>query len=131
MRLGLLVVCVVFGLAACAGGGDEAGSVSSPDSASLPSGPDGPVSEKPAEPAGPPSCGEVWVDGATLPAKYDGCVRPDGSIEAAVVYDCDSGIGRFTGYDDRFFALLGGKITEAGSDSPEYGAAYEECFADG
>lgn len=82
-------------------------------------------------PEGPdiPACDDVWKLGATLPADYDGCTWPDGAIESPVVYDCDSGIGKFTGYDDRFFALIGGKIGDA-TDQDAYGKAYAECFAD-
>lgn len=81
--------------------------------------------------SGTPVCSDVWVDGGTLPEDYAGCENADGSIEAAATIKCDSGIGAFTTYQDEFFALLGGEITEAPSTSEEYSAAYEECFADG
>lgn len=77
-----------------------------------------------------PACSDIWVDGQTLPEDYDGCENDGGSIEAAATIECDSGIGTFATYQDEFFALLGGEITEAPSDSDEYAAAYEECFAD-
>lgn len=76
-----------------------------------------------------PSCDDVWVDGATLPVNYEGCMNGD-VIEAMASLDCDSGAEVFVTYQDRLFAFLGGPITEAGSDSPAYGKAYEECFAD-
>lgn len=78
-----------------------------------------------------PACSDVWVNGQTLPEDYEGCMNGDDSMEAAVILECDSGIGSFAAYQDEFFALLGGEITEAPSDSDEYAAAYEECFADG
>lgn len=76
-----------------------------------------------------PTCSKVWVNGATLPKGYDGCVRSDGDIEAAVTHKCDSGIGTFTTFQDHYFALLGGKITKAKSDSQAYSKAYNDCFA--
>jgi hypothetical protein len=78
---------------------------------------------------GLPTCSDVWGDGKTLPDDYNGCADGD-TIEAAVIQDCDSGIGRFTTYRDQFHALLGGKITEAPSSSKEYAAAYEKCMTD-
>lgn len=77
-----------------------------------------------------PSCESVWVDGQTLPKNYEGCTSDPDTIEAPALLECDSGIGQFTSFDDRFFALLGGEITEAGPDSDEYSKAYDECFAD-
>lgn len=72
-----------------------------------------------------PKCSDVWVNGETLPADYDGCAN-GGTTEAAVTIDCTDG-GEFTTYDDRFFAVLGGKITEADPDSESYTEAYNAC----
>lgn len=81
--------------------------------------------------SGMPSCSDVWRDGATLPKDYDGCTNDDGSIEAAVSRECDSGIGTLVTYQDDFYALLGGKITEAPADSKTYSNFfYKKCFAD-
>lgn len=76
-----------------------------------------------------PACTKVWQDGATLPKDYQGCTRPDGDLEAAVTIKCDSGEGTFTTYEDNYFALLGGTITKASSDSDAYAAAYAKCNA--
>ena len=84
--------------------------------------------------SGTPACSEVWFAGGTLPEGYDGCERVDGNLEAAVVQECTDG-SEFTGFDDRYWAVLGGEIKDAGApdattDDPEYQADYEACFAD-
>jgi hypothetical protein len=75
-----------------------------------------------------PSCAEVWVDGKTLPGDYGGCGNDD-SITAAVTINCKDG-SKFTTYEDRFFAILGGtvhaNVGEPGTD-PAYVAAYDAC----
>jgi len=73
-----------------------------------------------------PSCSVVWVEGKTLPAHYDGCMAEDGMIAPAFV-DCAGG-GQFTTYDDRFYALIGGKIAEADNGSQDYLGAYSACM---
>lgn len=72
-------------------------------------------------------CADVWIDGETLDAGYQGC-SVDGQPELPSVVTCESG-DQFTTYDDRFFAVLGGQITEASAGSTEYEAAVEECNA--
>lgn len=73
-------------------------------------------------------CSAVWVDGQTLPAKYEGCIRPDGDIEAAVSYNCTDGAGDLAGYDDKFFARVGAKIhSYAGDDDPAYTKEFDTC----
>jgi len=75
------------------------------------------------------NCSEVWVDGATLPRNYEGCM--DGKdFAVAVLVDC-VGDDRFTTYDDRFHAFLGGTITEASPNSQEYLSAYSACTRGG
>lgn len=81
-----------------------------------------------------PACTDIWVEGNTLPADYDGCQNDNDTIEAAVTQTCTNG-DTFTGYDDRYWAILGGEIKDAGAtdataDDPEYQADYEQCFAD-
>jgi hypothetical protein len=75
---------------------------------------------------GLPSCSEVWVDGALLAVNYLGCTNEDGSTEGGGV-ECESGTGQFVTHQDRFFALAGGQITEATSDSDAFAAAYHAC----
>jgi len=77
--------------------------------------------------AGLPTCSQVWVDGTVLPANYLGCTNEDGTIEGEASVECESGSGRFVTYQDRFFALAGGQITEASTDSDAYATAYHEC----
>lgn len=72
-------------------------------------------------------CADVWIDGGTLDAGYQGC-SVDGQPELPSVVTCESG-DQFTTYDDRFFAVLGGEITEASAGSTEYEAAVAECNA--
>lgn len=111
-----LAICAALALLATGCSGDDTGADDSGSAATAES--------------GTPACSEVWIDGETLPGDYEGCTNDDGSIEAAATLECDSGIGTFATYQDEFFALLGGEITEAPSDSEEYAAAYEDCFAD-
>lgn len=84
--------------------------------------------------SGVPACSDVWVAGETLPEDYEGCTREDGDLEAAVTLPCTDGT-ELAGYEDRFWALLGGEIKDAGApdataDDPEYQADSEACFAD-
>ncbi len=72
-------------------------------------------------------CADVWIDGETLDAGYQGC-SIDGEPMLPNVVTCESG-DQFTTFDDQFFAVLGGEITEAPADSAEYTAALEECGA--
>lgn len=74
-----------------------------------------------------PACSEVWVDGAVLSMNYLGCTNEDGSVEGAAGVECESGAGLFVTYQDRFFALSGGQITEATTDSDAYAEAYHAC----
>lgn len=72
-----------------------------------------------------PACAQVWKDGATLPRDYEGCEGPT-TTELGAGIDCWNSPGLMT-YDDRFFALLGGEITEAPVGSEAYDQAYDEC----
>ncbi|HWL97232.1 MAG TPA: hypothetical protein VNP20_07795 [Nocardioidaceae bacterium] len=107
MRALVTILFILLGLTACSG--DD-----SPDSNN-----DQVASEV-------PGCSEVWVDGETLPDDYEGCADEDGGLVAAETTECESG-ETFTTYEDRFYAVLGGEITEAPSDSPEYQQAHDEC----
>jgi hypothetical protein len=50
------------------------------------------------------TCAEVWVEGATLPATYEGCM--DGESLVVPIADAEGAIH----YDDRFKAQPGGVI---------------------
>lgn len=106
------VVLSVLLLTACGGGGDD-------DEGGTGSG-------------GLPDCADVWVEGETLPEDYEGCMDGDMTV-ALVTSDCTDG-SRLTGYDDRYWALLGGEIKDAGAEDataadPEYGADLAACNA--
>ncbi len=72
-------------------------------------------------------CTDIWIDGEILDAGYQGCTI-EGRPMLPNVVTCESG-DQFTTFDDEFFAVLGGEITEASADSSEYTAAVEECAA--
>ncbi|GAA1924291.1 hypothetical protein GCM10009797_17460 [Nocardioides hwasunensis] len=108
-----------LGLTACGeddGGTAEdpsAGETTSPsDTASPTESPTDEPSETPSEPAGP-ACADVWVAGATLPEKYDGCqdAEKDTWVQA-MVYQCSSG-QRLVTYQRNFYAAKGEVITES------------------
>ncbi len=72
-------------------------------------------------------CADIWIDGETLDAGYQGCTI-EGRPMLPNVVTCESG-DQFTTFDGQFFGVLGGEITEASADSEEYTAAIEECAA--
>jgi len=79
-----------------------------------------------------PRCDSVWIDGKTLPEGYEGCIRSDGDLEAAVSTPCDEGrdIVTYEPDGDGFFTETDGKIVQAGEDyanDPAYTAANEAC----
>lgn len=92
-------------------------------------GDDGPI----ATPASKsmPDCSEVWVAGKTLPADYAGCVGSDGVLEASEIKKCSTAKGSFVSFDSDYFAILGGEISDEGTDSAAYNAAYLHCFGQG
>ena len=63
--------------------------------------------------------------GATLPAGYDGCKEGRKEVPA-VLFECKDG-SQLTGYDDRFYALVGGEIMSS-SDEEAYADAFTECI---
>jgi hypothetical protein len=74
---------------------------STPEATDSPAAPDWPV------------CGDVWVGGAKLAFRYKGCLDGDQAVKADNL-SCSSG-QRIVRYDDRFFAVAGGKIYEVQS----------------
>jgi hypothetical protein len=82
---------------------DPAPTASSPSAAS----PSASPSSRPAS----PQCAEVWQAGETLPRGYDGCYEGERRVRANGRY-CEFGKPLLT-YDDRFYAVRGGRIAEA------------------
>lgn len=89
--------------------------------------------KNPNEDGGPTSesasCADIWVAGNTLPSDYDGCEISADLLEAAAVSECADG-SKWTGYDDRFYAKLGGKIHEVTgemADDRAYKLFVDEC----
>ena len=72
-------------------------------------------------PEGAPDCADVWVEGKTLPADYEGCNDGDTFVVLTTVGDCE--LASYEG-DEEFFANLGGTISKVDpslADDPEYG----------
>ena len=74
---------------------------------------------------GTPACADVWQAGHTLPAGYEGCTLPDGSLQAAVTSDCAA--GKLTTYQDAW-AYIGGKVHETSELATD--AGYKDAFND-
>lgn len=74
-----------------------------------------------------PTCADVWVKGRLLPEDYAGCVDGEGVIQVSEIKDCTSDAGRFTTYDEKYYAILGSKIG-FGLNSVGYHQAYTACF---
>jgi hypothetical protein len=99
-----LLLVALGGLSAC---GDEASSTA--DDAAETTAPTEPAADLPDWPA----CEEIWVADAKLPVKYKGCVQDDEAVKADK-YPCSYSYP-IVSYDDRFYAVTGGKITEVES----------------
>ena len=111
-------------LTAC--GDDEADSAQDPATGSA--SPTDEASATPEEPAVEgPVCDEVWVEGATLPAAYAGCVA-DGALTEPDRLPCSSGqtIVRFA---EQYYAVLGGEIkfAEDLAKDPDYRRSVTVC----
>ncbi|HJR89204.1 MAG TPA: hypothetical protein VJ782_03485 [Aeromicrobium sp.] len=73
-------------------------------------------------------CSEVWVAGKSLPSDYSGCQTEDGGLDRGAVYDCTDGKGQLIGYNDEFFARLGGTISAYGEDDAAFSRElFEVC----
>jgi hypothetical protein len=115
-----LVVALVAGLSLAACGEDGPGSAADPsgESTSTPSEtpteePSETPTEEPSEEPMGPACADVWVAGATLPAKYDGCQDAEkGKWVQAMVYHCSSG-QRLVTYRTTFYAAKGEVVNES------------------
>ncbi len=67
-----------------------------------------------------PECSEVWVEGQTLPTDYAGCRITGGGIDQGAKYACTDGKGELIGYNDQFFARIGGAIHAYGEDDAAF-----------
>jgi len=93
--------------------------------------------EAPKAANGKPACSDIWAKGKTLPKDYAGCNRVDGSVAAAVFYDCKGGdklasssdAAALPGGAGDFFALYGGRITSGDANSPAYNKTFTKCMA--
>jgi hypothetical protein len=56
-------------------------------------------------------CVDVWIEGADLPRRYQGCLRA-GELVRPEVVECSSG-QRIVTFDDQFWALRGYRISYA------------------
>lgn len=70
-----------------------------------------PTKSSPTIPADAPDCADVWASGARLPNGYKGCVAGEQYVRADTL-SCSSGQG-IVKYDDRFWAVRGGTISQA------------------
>ena len=88
-----------------------------------------PTEEEAATPEGP-LCGEVWVDGEMLPARYRGCLDGE-KWRDAFVYPCSSGQKLVT-FGRTFYAAKGERITESSTPlarNPEFQDVLATCGA--
>ncbi|TWG95133.1 hypothetical protein L615_000500000770 [Nocardioides sp. J9] len=102
-------------LAGC--GSDDSGTADDSTSPSATESSSDAASESPVAeqvPAGTPECADVWSAGATLPRGYKGCAQ-DGALVKPDRLGCSSGQA-LVRYDDRFWAVRGGRI--AGGETP-------------
>jgi len=109
-------------LAAC---GDETGADSAGSDTSTAS--ESPSASSPSA-GGVPACADVWVDGATLPEQYAGCLDDSGEKVPADATQCATG-ARLVTYDERFYAMTGHVVNDEGSlaDSTSYASAKASC----
>lgn len=115
MSRSVVAVALLFALTACGGGGSASG---------------GDEFQESVDAMG--KCSAVWIDGKTLPEKYEGCIREDGDIEAGASFECEDGSSIYTYEPDSsgFYTEASGKIVEAGEDyanDPGYAALMDAC----
>lgn len=125
-----LLLVAGLGLTACGEESPDSGEdASSSEPTSTPS--ETPTEEPSEEPAGP-ACADVWVAGATLPQKYDGCQDAEkGTWVEAMVYHCSSG-QRLVTYRTTFYAAKGEVVNESDVPlrrNPEFKKALASCGA--
>jgi hypothetical protein len=130
MRIALVAVSLVF-LAGCGDGGEPTPEPSDViQSSTKPSEPGSefltPVPTESAEAL--PECSEIWAVGKTLPSDYKGCRIAGGGIDQGAKYACTDGKGELIGYNDQFFARLGGAVQAYGEDEEAFSQElFEAC----
>lgn len=74
-----------------------------------------------------PACDEVWVEGATLPEDYSGCVDDTGQVPADA-QQCATG-ARLVTFADRYYAMTGHRVNvvESLATSDAYKSAEVAC----
>lgn len=115
-----LALTALLALAACGGQGGT--DVADESTAPAPSATSSAAAEG-------PDCATIWVDGATLPGRYAGCVDDSGALVPADAVRCDSGQTIVT-FDDRFYAAVGYRVNDTGGaleDSASYRRAMRVC----
>lgn len=120
-----LAAAILTLLAAC--GDDEPTTASDPSAGAEES--SEPTEAETTEAPDWPSCADVWVDEATLPQGYKGCLDGDTAVKADR-QGCSSGQVLVI-YDDRFYAVLGGPVneTEGLAQDSHYRSAKQSCLA--
>lgn len=132
-------VALPLALAAACGSSDDTATDPGSGSPSAGSTSPGSMSPSPTEPspsssaarpapAGWPACGQVWKDGAKLPAHYKGCADNGAAVDAHELA-CESGQA-FVLYAEHFWAVRGGVIHHASrklANSPAYTADVATC----
>ena len=75
-----------------------------------------------------PKCDDVWVVGKTLPADYSGCQIDGGGVDRGATYACTDGGSELIGYNEQFFARLGGPVRAYGDDEAAFSQElFEAC----
>jgi hypothetical protein len=129
MRTRLLLAAVALPLLLATGCGDDPDATAEdPESTSTASASESPSPSATEAPEGP-ACADVWVEGATLPAAYAGCVA-DGVLTAPDGLPCSSG-QTIVRYADQYYGVLGGKIkfAEDLDKDPDYRHSVTVCRA--
>ena len=75
-----------------------------------------------------PACANIWVEGAKLPADYQGCIDEQTPVKAKNQY-CEFGKKLVT-YADQFWAVRGGVVNDAKGplkDSQDYRDDLASC----
>jgi hypothetical protein len=136
-RVAFAALALAGGLGLTACGEDAPDAAEDPSSSETPSAstsetPSETPSEEPTEEPAGPACADVWVAGATLPQKYDGCqdAEKDKWMQA-MIYHCSSG-QRLVTFGRTFYAAKGEVITESETPlarNPEFKKVMASCGA--
>ncbi|MGZ8745221.1 MAG: hypothetical protein ACXWXO_20080 [Nocardioides sp.] len=124
MRTRGFLAAIVLPLALGACGGDDSTDTAD-DPAPTTSAASSP-SESPSDRPKSPQCVDLWIAGAQLPRVYDGCFEDTERVKPGGRY-CEFGKPLVT-YDDRFYAVRGGRIAEASKPFAQ-DADYQDVLA--